>query len=152
MKLVRSDGDSVAGSRAARVDSAASPCRDFYLRSRPGPSFEEVEVEPGGVGQLAEGAQLVGVLEQEARDLDAPARMLRHGRQRLELHHEARNLELHRAGEGVFDRLLVVPAAGGRAYPFYQDARTGIQDVYVAEVPAVGPIRRPRSNASYQRS
>ncbi len=33
-----------------------------------------------------------------------------------------------------------VAAAGGRAYPFYQDARAGIQDVYVAVVPAVGAI------------
>ncbi len=33
-----------------------------------------------------------------------------------------------------------VAAGGGRAYPFYQDARTGSQDVYVAVVPGIGPI------------
>ncbi len=33
-----------------------------------------------------------------------------------------------------------VAAGGGRAFPFYQDARTGSQDVYVAVVPGVGPI------------
>ncbi len=33
-----------------------------------------------------------------------------------------------------------VAAANGRAYPFYQDARAGIQDVYVAVVPTVSAI------------
>ncbi len=33
-----------------------------------------------------------------------------------------------------------VAAGGGQAYPFYQDARSGIQDVYVSRVPTVSAI------------
>ncbi len=33
-----------------------------------------------------------------------------------------------------------IAAADGRAYPFYQDARFGIQDVYVTVIPALNLI------------